>query len=333
MSRDEDLAGAAVQPRRTNSSEKKRQRDNMLNTIRSKFGSKNTTSMNTKQSNVPHPQQNHTPSTRRPASTISNPFKSSNDAPPAYSPAPNAAPMVQTPTLTTTPPANQSTADDPYAFLDIFDTVFLIDDSGSMAGSRWREAARAIETITPICTAHDADGIDLYFLNHPDHTSHHNVTRSAAVRDIFSTVHPRAGTPTGQRLNQILKPYLRRYEAAPETTKPMNIICITDGEPSDDVESPLIAAAKKLDKLEASAWQVGVQFFQVGNDESARQHLRSLDDELGEIAGDGEMRDIVDTVPFTGAEGGLLTGEGILKVVLGAVNRRLDRKRSWDLHR
>ncbi|KAK1807698.1 hypothetical protein LTR12_017957, partial [Friedmanniomyces endolithicus] len=129
MSRDEELAGAVVQPRRTNSSEKKRQRDNMLNTIRSKFGSKNTTSMNTKQSSVPHPQQNHTPSTRRPASTISNPFKSSNDAPPAYSPAPNAAPMVQLPTATFTPPASQSAADDPYAFLDIFDTVFLIDDS------------------------------------------------------------------------------------------------------------------------------------------------------------------------------------------------------------
>ncbi|TKA57842.1 hypothetical protein B0A55_12220 [Friedmanniomyces simplex] len=336
MSRDQVLLAGApgyvapLQPRRTNSSEKNRQRDNMLSTLRSKFGSRNTTSMTTKQSSDSHPQRNSTPSTRRPA--INNPFKRSGDAPPAYSPAPNAAPKFQSPTVTITPPTNQ-TADDPYAFLDSFDTVFLIDDSGSMAGSRWREAARAIETITPICTAHDADGIDLYFLNHPDSPSHHNVTSSTAVRDIFQAVRPGGGTPTGQRMNQILKPYLRRYEAAPETTKPMNIICITDGEPSDDVESPLIAAAKKLDKLDAAAWQCGVQFFQVGNDEGARQHLRQLDDELAEIAGDDGLRDIVDTVPFTGAEGTLLTGDGILKVVLGAVNRRLDRKKSKDLHR
>jgi uncharacterized protein with von Willebrand factor type A (vWA) domain len=150
-------------------------------------------------------------------------------------------------------------ADDPYAFLKSFDTVFLIDDSGSMAGRSWRETAKALETITPICTARDADGIDIYFLNHRDSPMYKNVTSPGTVHEIFQTVRPSGGTPTGQRLNQILRPYLRAYEAKPETTKPINIIVITDGEPSDDVESPIIAAAKKLDKLEAPAWQVGIQ--------------------------------------------------------------------------
>ncbi|KAK4891082.1 hypothetical protein LTR27_010289 [Elasticomyces elasticus] len=333
MSYDDVLTGegapaSPLKPRRTNSSETKRHRATMLNSLKSKFGSKT----NTKQQNsIPHPQSNITPSTRRPG--INNPFKSSGDAPPAYSPAPNAAPYVQsTPTVTITPPTVTG-ADDPYAFLDSFDTVFLIDDSGSMAGSRWQEAARAIETITPICTTHDSDGIDVYFLNTPDNNFHHNVTSAATVREIFQNVRPRGGTPTGQRLNQILKPYLRKFEANPDMTKPLNIICITDGEPSDDVESPLIAAAKKLDKLDAAAWQCGVQFFQVGNDEDARKHLKQLDDDLAEIAGDDDLRDIVDTVPFTGSAGTHLTGDGILKVVLGAVNRRLDRKKSKDLHR
>ena len=111
----------------------------------------------------------------------------------------------------------------------------------------------------------------------------------------------------------------------------MNIIVITDGVPTDDVESAIILAAKKLDKLEAPAWQVGIQFFQVGNDISAKAHLKQLDDELSEIAG-GEIRDMVDTVPFKSSHGAALTGEGILKVVLGAVNRRLDRKKSTHLH-
>lgn len=280
-----------------------------------------------------HPQTNPSPSTRRPAPGTNNPFQPPGDAPPAYSPAPNAAPL-SIPQVTVSQPSQSSqTADDPYAFLNSFDTIFLIDDSGSMAGSLWRETGEALQAITPICTAHDADGIDIFFLNHADSPFHHNVTTSGTVREIFDTVRPGGGTPTGQRLHQILRPYLRKYTEAPETTKPINIICITDGEPSDDVEGPLIQAAKKLDKLEAPVWQVGVQFFQVGRDEKAKASLKQLDDELGEIAGDGEMRDIVDTVPFTGAAGTQLTGDGILKVVLGAVNRRLDRKKDKDLHR
>lgn len=168
--------------------------------------------------------------------------------------------------------------------------------------------------------------------NAKDSRYHHNVTSPATVREIFSSVQPRGSTPTGQRLNAILKPYLRRCESDLDSVKPLNLIVITDGVPTDDVESSIINAAKKLDKLEAPAWQVGIQFFQVGNDESAKQHLKQMDDELSDIAG-GEIRDMVDTVPFKSNSGDALTGEGILKVVLGAVNRRLDRKKSKDLHR
>lgn len=225
-------------------------------------------------------------------------------------------------------------ADDRYAFLSTFDTVFLIDDSGSMAGRSWRETAGALETITPICTAHDADGIDLYFLNAPDKPYYRDIKSVATVREIFQTVKPQWGTPTGQRLNRILKPYLADCAArGAENVKPLNVIVITDGEPSDDVESVIISAARKLDKLDAPAWQIGIQFFQVGNEPGAREHLRQLDDELAELAGGDDLRDIVDTVPFLGAEGESLNGEGVLKVVLGSVNRRLDRKKSKDLHR
>lgn len=160
---------------------------------------------------------------------------------------------------------------------------------------------------------------------------YHNITSPATVREIFSSVQPSGATPTGQRLASILKPYLQRCERNLEAVKPLNLIVITDGVPSDDVESPLIQAAKKLDALDAPAWQIGVQFFQVGCDDDASKHLASLDDELSQIAG-GDIRDMVDTVPFISNAGGMLTGGGILKVVLGAVNRRLDRKQGGDLH-
>ncbi|OAL44334.1 hypothetical protein IQ07DRAFT_592404 [Pyrenochaeta sp. DS3sAY3a] len=252
-----------------------------------------------------------------------NPFSTPDDAPPAYT----ATPVPQSNVAAV---SSESSDSDEYAFLKSFDTIFLIDDSGSMAGRSWRETAQAIETIAPICTKRDADGIDIFFLNHP--ATFENVTSASTVVEIFQSVRPSGVTPTGQRLDRILKPYLKRYQRAPNTTKPINIIVITDGVPTDDLESPIIQAAKKLDKLDAPAWQVGIQFFQVGNDKKARDTLKQLDDDIREISGDDDLRDIVDTVPFTGADNAKLTAAGILKVTLGAVNRKLDRN-SKELHR
>lgn len=200
-----------------------------------------------------------------------------------------------------------------------------------MAGRSWRETQEALTTITPICTAHDEDGIDVYFLNHGDSSLYKGITTPSTIIEIFQTVRPSGATPTGQRLHTILKPYLQRYEKD-DKIRPINIIVITDGEASDDVESTIIQTAKKLDKLDAPAWQVGIQFFQVGREPGAREHLKQLDDGLAELAQDDYLRDIVDTVPFSGAEGEQLTAKGILKVVMGAVHRKLDRN-SKDLHR
>lgn len=243
-------------------------------------------------------------------SSSMNPF-STSEAPPAYTPGP-----AQSATGDVPRSISASTDNDPYAFLGSFDTIFLIDDSGSMAGRSWRETGKALELITPVCTQHDADGIELHFLNHPDSSLYDNITNAGTVVEIFQTVRPSGATPTGQRLNKILRKHLQRYVQNPESTKPVNIIVITDGEPSDDVESPIIQAAKKLDKLDAPAWQIGIQFFQVGKEPGAREHLKQLDDGLKELARDDELRDIVDTVPFTGDDNSQLTSAGVLKVSL-----------------
>ena len=230
-----------------------------------------------------------------------------------------------------------ASADSPYAFLTQFDTIFLIDDSGSMAGRSWRETQAALSAVAPICTTHDADGIDIYFLNHRNTMAgsnlggYTNITTAAAVSNIFQTVRPLGGTPTGTRLNQILKPYLAEVENSIEreahghdaTVKPLNIIVITDGVPSDDVESVIVNAAKKLDAFGAEPWQVGIQFFQVGREPEAAEDLRDLDDALSGAHG---VRDMVDTVPWTGDDGQTLTADLLLKICLGSVIRRLDRK-------
>jgi len=288
----------------------------------------------------------------------------SNEPPPAYTPSPTvatgpiitnapselAAPPSPSYAPAVTPQAAQPSGtrggEDPYSFLATFDTVLLIDDSGSMAGRGWREVSQALSTIAPIVTKHDEDGIDIYFMNHKSTNpgvpsegvapgGYRGIKRAATVNEIFDRVRPQGGTPTGIRVHNILKPYLAKLEkevSEGKEMKPLNLIVLTDGVPSDDVESVLLSAAKKLDKLDAPPFQVGVQFFQVGNEEGAKEALEELDDELSNLV-EGGVRDIVDTVTWTGgssaSEGGVgLTGDGILKAVLGAVVKRLDRRRA-----
>ncbi|KAL4785875.1 hypothetical protein BJX76DRAFT_355640 [Aspergillus varians] len=236
--------------------------------------------------------------------------------------------------------------DTAYSFLSTFDTVFLVDDSSSMRGKRWREAEDAIAAIAPICTHYDSDGIDIYFLNHRNVPSsifgggsngggaggYNKVTDAAGVREIFKSVHPSGATPVGTRLHHILSPYLRELvrltaQGRESELKPLNIIVITDGVFTDDAESIIVNVAKQLDdpKVQAVSWQVGIQFFQVGDDQSAKQYLEALDDELVRRRGNDGIRDIVDTVPWKGDKGRTLNAEGILKCILGAVNKKYDK--------
>lgn len=213
-----------------------------------------------------------------------------------------------------------------YEGLARFDTVFLIDDSGSMSGANWRQTSAALEAIVPICTAHDSDGVDIYFLNNP--IVHTNIRSSAEVLSIFSNIRPAGATPTGKRLGELFALYLKSYRRN-QNIKPMNIIVITDGEPTDPqkLEKVIVNTAKELDNLEAQERQIGVQFFQVGSDEAATESLEELDNSLVEEWG---VRDMVDTVSWKKMnEGNGLSADGILKVVMGAVDKHLDRKRKF----
>lgn len=256
--------------------------------------------------------------------------------PPAYSAvvAPPSTVLSEAPGQATT-----TDVDSPFEFLGQFDTVFLIDDSGSMAGASWRETSCALSAISPIVTAQDKDGIEIFFLNHRNPRarsglgSYQNIRTATSVQEIFEMVRPSGGTPTGTRLNAILKAYLADLSDTSQRrgqdidVKPLNVIVITDGIATDDVESSIVSAARKLDQMGAEPWQVGIQFFQVGHERAAAQDLQELDDALAKEHG---VRDIVDTVPWNGVNGSVLTADGIMKVTMGAINRRLDRMRNSD---
>ncbi|KAL6871205.1 hypothetical protein J3F83DRAFT_645981 [Trichoderma novae-zelandiae] len=285
--------------------------------------------------------------------------------PPAYSPGPPGATETSPLTL-----SDVKRDDDDYYFLSHFDTIFLIDDSSSMSGSRWHDVQKVLHAITPICTKHDEDGIDVYFLNHRSEEEpgkkdkhkakggYYNINSIERIRDIFEPTgrqenydkrpQPKGCTPTGIRLDDILKPYVKslkeaqRAERGPSllkamglkkasnNIKPVNIIVITDGRATVEPKDIIVRHARALDALNAASYQVGIQFFQVGNDREAAEWLRELDDDLAEL----DVRDMVDTMSWdaTAADSTkALSADGILKAVLGGVVRRIDDKRPSNL--
>ncbi|KAG9119166.1 hypothetical protein FRC07_005965 [Ceratobasidium sp. 392] len=99
---------------------------------------------------------------------------------------------------------------------------------------------------------------------------------------------------------------------------------ITDGAPSDDPESVIIAAARRLDAGQFPLAQVGIQFIQVGDDSRASKALEELDSHLGKKH---DVRDIVDTRPYTGSK---LTPDLLIAILLGGINKRVDKVTKVD---
>ncbi|KAG1717436.1 uncharacterized protein EDB91DRAFT_1241218 [Suillus paluster] len=209
-----------------------------------------------------------------------------------------------------------------------YDTVIIMDDSSSMAGSLWKEAKQALATLADVASKYDANGVDIHFLNHRGSLT--GIKDSKVVHEEFANLQPRGPTPIGHRLDVILGDYFRDLDAAKrredagdyfarKQIKPVNVIIITDGAPTDDPESVIVSFARRL---EADKWplaQVGIQFVQIGSSRHATQFLRELDDNLKQTH---HIRDIVDTTPYIGQ----LNAEMLIKVLLGGINRRVDTK-------
>ncbi|KAJ7160907.1 hypothetical protein C8R46DRAFT_1105909 [Mycena filopes] len=229
-----------------------------------------------------------------------------------------------------------------------YDTVILMDDSSSMQSfgskksviTRWEEAGLALAALAETVQTYDEDGMDIHFLNHKGKAL--NMTSAEKVQDLFNSVTPNGQTLTGKCLDKLLKAYLTKLEGADidaegtprdketnEAIKPVNFIVITDGESTDDPKSVIVAAGVRLKAMRnLPLTQLGIQFVQVGDDSTATKALKNLDDELEKEG----IPDIVDTTPYSKLNP--LTSDGLIKVLLGGINRRVDnevgkKKRRW----
>jgi hypothetical protein len=193
-----------------------------------------------------------------------------------------------------------------FSQLTQFDTVFVIDDTGSMqepanslephtaeSKSRWDVLTRSLQYIANIAAEYDKDGVDIHFLisTELDQT---NIASGQEVLNLLTQVNLEqgvGGTYLETALADILGPYVASYQkyfqekvAKLKTTrpKPLNIIVLTDGKADDaeDLEELLVRIAKQLDEMNAPKSQVGIQFLQVGDDEEAANYLEYLDNQI-----------------------------------------------------
>ncbi|KAI4273170.1 MAG: hypothetical protein L6R38_006406 [Xanthoria sp. 2 TBL-2021] len=169
-----------------------------------------------------------------------------------------------------------------YGRLRKYDTVFLIDDSGSMYGRRWYTASKALADTAAIAVRYDRDGIDVKFFNEPlEDNEGKNITSSERVMELFSKVQPEGPTLTADLLEAELNEYMYQYDRN-RSKRGLNLIILTDGEPEEgqDVERVIIKYANQLRDARAPLFHVGIQFVQIGADSTATEFLRRLDSKL-----------------------------------------------------
>jgi uncharacterized protein with von Willebrand factor type A (vWA) domain len=174
--------------------------------------------------------------------------------------------------------------------------------------SRWEAAQESTLALARKCEQFDQDGITVYLFS-SRFKRYDNVT-SSKVAQIFQENDP-AGTTN---LTAVLKDATDRYfqHKAAGQTKPggETILVITDGEP-DDRKGVMVAIVEASQQMERDE-ELGISMIQVGNDPTATQFLKALDDQL---QGVGAKFDICDAITMDD-----MADLSLSEVLLNAIN-------------
>ncbi|KAF8346919.1 hypothetical protein F5887DRAFT_1073006 [Amanita rubescens] len=197
-------------------------------------------------------------------------------------------------------------------------TIVLVDDSSSMYDRLWPIAGNALAGVVDLNAKYSSEGVDVYFINNLEVGI--NLKIGDDVQRLFKSVVPQGETPTGERLQYLFNKYLPLVEDKFSVHRPITLVVITDGEPTDDPKEVIIEAARRLDQQHARHGCFGIQFVQIGDDPDATEALRELDDDLPKMYG---VRDMVDTTPYDPRDPSFTT-DTLTKILLGSISRTLD---------
>jgi len=205
----------------------------------------------------------------------------------------------------------------PLEILSQFENVLIIDDSSSMGVNRWKQTGSTLIELIAAITQYDTSGVDIHFFN--SKVIGRKINNVADAAQLLAKVRISRGKPIAIKLQELISIYLDRLESG-ENVKFVHYIVVTDGDLTEDerlkLESVVAVAAKRLDLDSHPASQVGIQFVQVGTDETAAGVLKDLDNELKNRY---RIRDIVDTTRVE-----LGKNLDLVKMLLGALDRRID---------
>jgi hypothetical protein len=194
------------------------------------------------------------------------------------------------------------------------DYTLIIDKSGSMSTAdrqggktRWDVAQESTMALARKCEQFDPDGITVYLFS-GKFRRYDNVT-SDKVTQIYQENEPMGRTDLAGVLQDAVDNYFQRKAGNQAKPGGETILVVTDGEPDDRkaVMRVIIDASRQLDRDE----ELGISLIQVGNDKTATQFLKALDDQLENA---GAKFDIVDTVTIEDMEEMTLT-----EVLLNAI--------------
>lgn len=175
--------------------------------------------------------------------------------------------------------------------LSKFDYYLLIDRSGSMgepmpkkAVTKWDFAREFVTSIAREAGQYDDDGITVIFFN-DGHKVFDNIGGGSdneaalkTINDMYDHVGPMGGTDTGAAMQVVFDGYLQRKHKSPAEAKPIILVIVTDGSPSDPVSAArtIVNFTQKLDNED----EAGISFLQIGDDGGARAFLKMLDEDL-----------------------------------------------------
>lgn len=223
----------------------------------------------------------------------------------------------------------------PQTLLSKVRTVVLMDDSGSMSmrghnswdadyanslETRWDQARRMLASLAPVISSYSEYGIDLHFLNRKRFYT--GLRTQSEVMEAFNAGRPEHGTPTGQRINDLLDGYmstLRYYRKL----MPLNLLVITDGEANDPkvLHWAIEEHVTKIIQRGYPAHQFGIEFIQVGDCELATRHLIELEEEVSRHHLSFK-RDIVGVTPITRIT--RMDPESLLAIMVSGIDARLN---------
>ncbi|KAH6575661.1 hypothetical protein BASA50_007539 [Batrachochytrium salamandrivorans] len=216
--------------------------------------------------------------------------------------------------------------------LALYDIVFYVDDSGSMAfeekGERIDDLKFIVSQTAEMATLFDDDGVQVRFMNSDIYGE--GIRTAVQVQELVQSVRFSGMTPLGTFFrSKVVDPLVVRPAQAGTLHKPVLAIVITDGEPTreplDTLRTVIMDAKRLLGHTPMGTGSLAVQIGQVGTDVRAQEFLASLDNDPVV----GGMIDCTSNYEMEsaeiGAHGHELTPEmWLLKLCLGAIDRTYD---------